>query len=74
MEYCFWREGISERSYAIEWYRREGVCGGDVGWEEEAVEDRRERFGFGLRNVCRDMIIFAIDSGTGFSYSAGGGG
>lgn len=78
-------ERIGGRGYAIEWYRREGVCGGDVDWEAEAVEDLRGRLGFGRRNVCRvqnkgvhrrkerdvrtcrDMIIFAIDAGTGLS-------
>lgn len=49
---CFWRESINGRDYAIEWYRREGVCGGDVGWEEEAVEDLLDRLGFGRLNVC----------------------
>jgi len=64
---CAFGVGRLLRDYAIEWYRREGVCGGDVGREEEAVEYLRNRLGFGRRNVCRDMIIFAIDSGTGLS-------
>lgn len=51
-EVCFWRRSINGKDYAIEWYRREGVCGGDVGWEEEGVEDLRNRLGFGRRNVC----------------------
>jgi len=66
-EACFWREGLAGRGYAIEWYRLEGVCGGDVGQGEEAIEGLRGRLEFGLRNVCRDMIILAIDSGTGLS-------
>lgn len=47
---------INGKGYAIEWYRREGVCGGDVGPEVEVVEDLRGRLGFGLRNVCRVKV------------------
>jgi len=53
--------------YAIEWYRWEGVCGGGVDREDDARDVLRDRLGFGRRKVCRDMIIFAIDNGTGLS-------
>jgi hypothetical protein len=55
----------------MEWNSWEVGCGGR---DEDAVDSFRERFGLGRRKVCRDMISFAMESGAGFWYTAGGGG
>jgi len=51
--------------YTIECNGRDGGC--DTGRTCSGDGRGGGRFGLGRRNVCRDIIILAIDMGTGVS-------